>query len=106
MHYRGQLIGGVIAESAETARHAAGLVRVDYDEAEHDTELRVDHPGLYAPDRSTRPSRPTPPTATSRPRCATPPVTRRPDVHHAAGAQQPDGTPRHHRDLGSRTARG
>ncbi|GAB7066271.1 xanthine dehydrogenase family protein molybdopterin-binding subunit [Mycobacterium hodleri] len=50
VHYRGQLIGGVLADSAETARQAAALVRVDYDEAEHDTELRADHPGLYAPE--------------------------------------------------------
>ncbi|OBI77616.1 hypothetical protein [Mycobacterium sp. E740] len=40
VHYRGQLIGGVIAESAETAREAAALVRVEYDDAVHDVELR------------------------------------------------------------------
>ncbi|HKV20531.1 MAG TPA: xanthine dehydrogenase family protein molybdopterin-binding subunit [Mycobacterium sp.] len=51
VHYRGQLIGGVIAESAEIARHAAGLVTVHYDDATHDTELRADHPGLYAPEQ-------------------------------------------------------
>jgi xanthine dehydrogenase YagR molybdenum-binding subunit len=51
VHYRGQLIGGVIAESAETARHAASLVRMHYDTAEHDTELRADHPDLYAPEK-------------------------------------------------------
>ncbi|MCW2511172.1 MAG: xanthine dehydrogenase, molybdenum binding subunit apoprotein [Mycobacterium sp.] len=51
VHYRGQLIGGVIADSAETARHAAGLVRVEYEEAEHDTKLRVDHPTLYKPEQ-------------------------------------------------------
>ena len=50
VHYRGQLIGGVIADSAETARQAATLVTVTYDAAEHDTELRADHPGLYAPE--------------------------------------------------------
>jgi xanthine dehydrogenase YagR molybdenum-binding subunit len=51
VHYRGQLIGGVIAESAETARQAAGLVRVEYSVASHDTEIRTDHPGLYAPEQ-------------------------------------------------------
>jgi xanthine dehydrogenase YagR molybdenum-binding subunit len=51
VHYRGQLIGGVIAESAETARHAAGLVRVHYDAANHHTKLSVDDPKLYAPEK-------------------------------------------------------
>ncbi|MDT5235054.1 MAG: xanthine dehydrogenase YagR molybdenum-binding subunit, partial [Mycobacterium sp.] len=56
--YRGQIIGGVIAESGETARHAASLVRVEYEAAEHDTEIRPDHPRLYAPER-VNPSWPT-----------------------------------------------
>ncbi|MDT5397010.1 MAG: xanthine dehydrogenase YagR molybdenum-binding subunit [Mycobacterium sp.] len=51
VHYRGQLIGGVIADSAENARHAATLVKIEYDAADHDTELRADHPGLYAPEQ-------------------------------------------------------
>jgi xanthine dehydrogenase YagR molybdenum-binding subunit len=51
VHYRGQLIGGVVAESAETARQAAGLVRVHYQPASHHTELRVDDPDLYAPEQ-------------------------------------------------------
>ncbi|MCV7278356.1 xanthine dehydrogenase family protein molybdopterin-binding subunit [Mycolicibacterium flavescens] len=51
VHYRGQIIGGVIAESVETARQAAALVHVEYDAAAHDTELRADHPGLYAPEQ-------------------------------------------------------
>jgi xanthine dehydrogenase YagR molybdenum-binding subunit len=51
VHYRGQLIGGVIADSAETARQAAGLVLVHYDEATHHTELRADDPDLYAPEK-------------------------------------------------------
>ena len=48
--YRGQIVGAVIAEDLETARHAARLVHVDYDVAEHDVELRADHPKLYKPD--------------------------------------------------------
>ncbi|OBF25555.1 xanthine dehydrogenase family protein molybdopterin-binding subunit [Mycobacterium sp. ACS4331] len=48
--YRGLIIGGVIAESPEIARHAAGLIDVEYDTETHDTELRGDHPGLYAPE--------------------------------------------------------
>lgn len=51
VHYRGQLIGGVIADSAETARHAASLVRVEYDEQSVDAELTVDHPKLYTPEQ-------------------------------------------------------
>lgn len=58
VNYRGQIIGGVIASSAETARHAAGLVRVSYDAADHDTKIRGDHPGLYAPEQ-VNPSFPT-----------------------------------------------
>ncbi|QWZ09208.1 xanthine dehydrogenase family protein molybdopterin-binding subunit [Nocardioides panacis] len=47
--FRGQIIGAVVAESPETARHAAELVRVTYDQHPHDTELREDHPDLYEP---------------------------------------------------------
>ena len=50
VHFRGQLIGAVVAESPEIAREAADLVRVDYREEAHRTELRVDDPRLYAPD--------------------------------------------------------
>lgn len=50
VHYRGQLIGGVIADSAETARHAAGLVQIDYEQDQVDVELRADHPKLYTPE--------------------------------------------------------
>lgn len=49
--YRGQLIGAVVAESAEIARHAAGLVQIEYDASPHDVELRTDHPKLYAPEQ-------------------------------------------------------
>ncbi|MEQ7127495.1 xanthine dehydrogenase family protein molybdopterin-binding subunit [Actinopolymorpha sp. B11F2] len=48
--YRGQFIGAVVAESFETARHAASLVRVDYAADPHDVVLRADHDDLYAPD--------------------------------------------------------
>jgi xanthine dehydrogenase YagR molybdenum-binding subunit len=47
--FRGQLVGAVIAETSEVARHAAGLVRVDYDQRAHDVELRPDHSGLHKP---------------------------------------------------------
>ncbi|WP_156689868.1 xanthine dehydrogenase family protein molybdopterin-binding subunit [Mycobacterium sp. Marseille-P9652] len=51
VHYRGQFIGGVVAETAEIARQASSLVRVEYESATHHTELRADDPGLYAPER-------------------------------------------------------
>lgn len=38
VHFRGQIIGGVLAESAETAREAAALVRVEYLQEPHDTD--------------------------------------------------------------------
>ncbi len=47
--FRGQLIGAVVAETAEIARYGADLVKVTYDQHEHDTELREDHPDLYEP---------------------------------------------------------
>jgi xanthine dehydrogenase YagR molybdenum-binding subunit len=48
--YRGQLVGGVIAETLEVARRAATLIRVDYQEQAHDVELRPDRDDLYAPE--------------------------------------------------------
>ncbi|QYB04328.1 xanthine dehydrogenase family protein molybdopterin-binding subunit [Rhodococcus sp. USK10] len=50
VHFRGQFVGAVVAESPEVARHGAGLVRVDYDEAPHDTDFRSGRDDLYAPD--------------------------------------------------------
>ncbi|MBB2988616.1 xanthine dehydrogenase YagR molybdenum-binding subunit [Mycolicibacterium iranicum] len=57
VHFRGQLIGGVVAETAEIAREAAALVHTAYIEEPHDAELREDHPGLYTPE-SVNPSYP------------------------------------------------
>jgi len=51
VHFRGQLIGGVVAESAEIARYAAGLVVPEYIQEPHDAELTADHPGLYTPEK-------------------------------------------------------
>ncbi|MEN0134601.1 MAG: xanthine dehydrogenase family protein molybdopterin-binding subunit [Rhodococcus sp. (in: high G+C Gram-positive bacteria)] len=50
VHFRGQFVGAVVAESPEVARHAASLVRVGYDEASHDTDFRSGRDDLYAPD--------------------------------------------------------
>ncbi|UGQ08947.1 xanthine dehydrogenase family protein molybdopterin-binding subunit [Yinghuangia sp. ASG 101] len=55
VRWRWQIVAAVVAESSEIARHAASLVRVSYDEAPHDTEMRTDgelekpgdHVGLF-----------------------------------------------------------
>ena len=49
--FRGQLVGVVVAETSEIARHAADLVRVTYDEAPHDVVLTADRDDLYTPDK-------------------------------------------------------
>jgi xanthine dehydrogenase YagR molybdenum-binding subunit len=49
--FRGQYIGAVVAETFEVARHAAQLVEISYDEAPHDTALRVDRDDFYTPDQ-------------------------------------------------------
>ena len=49
--FRGQAVGIVVAETSELARQAAELLRITYDEREHDSELTVDHPGLYKPEK-------------------------------------------------------
>jgi xanthine dehydrogenase YagR molybdenum-binding subunit len=48
--YYGQIVAAVVAETYEIARQAERLVRIEYDEAPHDVELRVEHPRLYKPD--------------------------------------------------------
>jgi len=48
--FRGQYVGGVVAETPEIARHAAGLVRLDYAERPHDAEFGPDRGDTYAPE--------------------------------------------------------
>ncbi|GAB3708828.1 xanthine dehydrogenase family protein molybdopterin-binding subunit [Nocardiopsis oceani] len=48
--FRGQFVAAVVADTPETAREAAALVRVDYDEWPHDVVMRPDHQDLYTPD--------------------------------------------------------
>ncbi|MBQ1050131.1 xanthine dehydrogenase family protein molybdopterin-binding subunit [Micromonospora sp. C51] len=50
VHYRGQIVAVVVAESIEAAREAARLVRFDYDVVPHRTELSAQDPDLYRPD--------------------------------------------------------
>jgi xanthine dehydrogenase YagR molybdenum-binding subunit len=49
--YRGQIVAAVVAETLEAARHGELLVHVEYEQEEHDVELRVDHPRLYRPEQ-------------------------------------------------------
>ncbi|HEY2317698.1 MAG TPA: xanthine dehydrogenase family protein molybdopterin-binding subunit [Solirubrobacteraceae bacterium] len=49
--YRGQVVAIVVADSLPTARHAAGLVEIDYEAESHDVVLREDHPRLYKPEK-------------------------------------------------------
>jgi xanthine dehydrogenase YagR molybdenum-binding subunit len=47
--WRGQFVGGVIAETSEIARDAARLVRLDYQQRAHDVELRPDRDDVGKP---------------------------------------------------------
>ncbi|HEX4268514.1 MAG TPA: xanthine dehydrogenase family protein molybdopterin-binding subunit [Steroidobacteraceae bacterium] len=58
IHFRGQFIAAVVAESMEAARLAADLVQVDYDVAEHDVRFHAGRNDLYAP-KTVNPSYPT-----------------------------------------------
>jgi xanthine dehydrogenase YagR molybdenum-binding subunit len=44
-------VAAAVAETLETARYAASLVRVSYSEEPHDVELRASRDDLYAPER-------------------------------------------------------
>ncbi|MGI5211416.1 xanthine dehydrogenase family protein molybdopterin-binding subunit [Plantactinospora sp. CA-290183] len=58
VYYRGQIVALVVAETLETAREAALLVRIDYDTEPHSTLLTGELPGLYQPPK-VNPSFPT-----------------------------------------------
>ena len=47
----GRYVAFVVAESLEIAREAAGLVTVAYEKEPHDVVLRIDHPGIYKPEK-------------------------------------------------------
>lgn len=49
IHFRGQFIAVVVAESLEAARQAADLVRVEYEAAAHDVRFHGGRSDLYAP---------------------------------------------------------
>ena len=49
--YRGQVVALVVAETLETARHAAGVLVVQYEEQPHESELSPDANKLYKPEK-------------------------------------------------------
>jgi xanthine dehydrogenase YagR molybdenum-binding subunit len=48
--YLGQMVAAVVAETPEIAHDAAERLDVRIEPEPHDTRLRADHPGLYAPE--------------------------------------------------------
>jgi xanthine dehydrogenase YagR molybdenum-binding subunit len=51
VHYRGQLVAAVVADSLEVAREAEHLLRIEYVPEPHDVVLTEDHPAIYAPEK-------------------------------------------------------
>jgi len=51
VHYQGQIVAAVVAESSEIARDAVGEVVVEYAAEPPDVALSVDRPDLYAPEK-------------------------------------------------------
>jgi xanthine dehydrogenase YagR molybdenum-binding subunit len=50
VHYRGQAVALVVAQTLEQARAAADALPVEYDAEPHDVLLSASHPKLYRPD--------------------------------------------------------
>jgi xanthine dehydrogenase YagR molybdenum-binding subunit len=50
IHFRGQIVGAIVADSLEIGQHAASLVRIEQEAAEHSVVLSPDHPELYRPE--------------------------------------------------------
>jgi xanthine dehydrogenase YagR molybdenum-binding subunit len=50
IHFRGQIIGAIVAESLEIGQEAVGLVRVEQRAGEHRVLLSPDDPGLFGPE--------------------------------------------------------
>jgi xanthine dehydrogenase YagR molybdenum-binding subunit len=51
VHYQGQIVAAVVAETSEIAKAAVGAVAVEYAAHEPDVVLSADRPDLYAPDQ-------------------------------------------------------
>ncbi|MFC0108007.1 hypothetical protein [Kibdelosporangium aridum] len=57
IHYSGQPVALVVAETIEQAQAGAKALKVTYEELPHDTEFRVDHPPTPSGDPDLRPGR-------------------------------------------------
>ena len=106
VHYRGQIVAAVVAETLEAAREGADAVHIDYAPREHDVELRLGHPGFYKPDK-VNPSFPTD-TAQGDAEAALERAEVVVDETYATPAdpQQPDGAARQPRAVGGRQPHG
>ncbi|HEY0508948.1 MAG TPA: xanthine dehydrogenase family protein molybdopterin-binding subunit, partial [Blastococcus sp.] len=51
VHYQGQVVAAIVAETSEIARAAVGAVVVEYAAQPPDVVLSTDRPDLYAPDK-------------------------------------------------------
>jgi xanthine dehydrogenase YagR molybdenum-binding subunit len=51
VHYQGQIVAAVVAETSEIAKAAVGEVLVEYAVEEADVRLSADRPDLYAPEK-------------------------------------------------------
>ena len=102
VHYRGQIVAAVVAETLEAAREGADAVHIDYAPREHDVELRLGHPALLQA-RQGQPVLPHRHGAGRRGgRARARRGRRRRDLRHAADPQQPDGAAREPRAVGGR----
>ncbi|CAN5383828.1 xanthine dehydrogenase family protein molybdopterin-binding subunit [soil metagenome] len=51
VHYRGQVVALVVAETLEQARAGARALHISYAADDHDVQFRTDHPAMYTPDK-------------------------------------------------------
>ena len=51
VHYQGQVVAAVVAETSEIAKAAAAAVDVEYSTEPPDVVLGADRPDLYAPEK-------------------------------------------------------
>ena len=102
VHYRGQIVAAVVAETLEQAREAAAAVRIDYAPRDHDVELAADAPEALQAGQG----QPVVPRRHRAGRGGGGVRTRRgpgrPDLRHRPHPQQRDGAARQPRDLAGR----